>query len=38
MTHWGVAKRVDIALTGQAILALYIHSISHSHTLRRIEL
>jgi hypothetical protein len=26
----GVAKRVDIVLTGQAILALYIHSISHS--------
>jgi hypothetical protein len=26
----GVAKRVDIVLTGRAILALHIHSISHS--------
>jgi len=26
----GVAKGVDIVLTGRAILALHIHSISHS--------
>ncbi|GEM_PF-6720619 len=29
----GVAKRVDIVLTGRAILALQIHSISHSRVV-----
>jgi hypothetical protein len=31
---WGVLKRVDMVLTVQAILALHIHSVSHSPMCR----
>jgi hypothetical protein len=34
---WGVAKRVDIVLTGRAILALHIHSVSHSPILPNVS-